>query len=197
MGVCRLRRLPSLLLTASRDRALQSAEILEAWVLTAGSLVDVVDIGLTLQDLGNSELSAGQKTLAVVGAALPIISGRVLTIGNKRCIPRDAPKAAVEAASRARAQKYLGRNLKDSVDPAFDYVDDLGRTYDQMGNPAMIPHWAKQKQQFFNQIDRHLQKADFTVIDLSNFPKNIQDEVAEYVLKLPENLFDKVIPIGF
>ena len=61
----------------------------------------------------------------------------------------------------------------------------------------MIPHWAKQKQQFFNQIDRHLQKADFTVIDLSNFPKNIQDEVAEYVLKLPENLFDKVIPIGF
>ena len=108
-----------------------------------------------------------------------------------------APKAAVEAASRLRAQKYLGRNLKDSVDPAFDYVDDLGRTYDQMGNPAMIPHWAKQKQQVFNQIDRHLQKADFTVIDLSNFPKNIQDEVAEYVLKLPENLFDKVIPIGF
>ena len=94
------------LLTASRDRALQSAEILEAWVLTAGSLVDVVDIGLTLQDLGNSELSAGQKTLAVGGAALPIISGRVLTIGNKRCIPRDAPKTAA-ARGLARATEHI------------------------------------------------------------------------------------------
>lgn len=48
----------------------------------------------------------------------------------------------MEATSRGRAQAILGRNLRDSLDPAFDYVDDLGRTYDQMGNPAMIPHWA-------------------------------------------------------
>ncbi|TWT55527.1 polymorphic toxin-type HINT domain-containing protein [Allorhodopirellula solitaria] len=106
-------------------------------------------------------------------------------------------KALVEAATRRRAQSQLGRRLTDSADPAFDYVDDLDRTYDQMGNPAMIPHWASQRSQFFNQIDRHLQKADFTVIDLTSFPKQIQDDVANYVLNLPEHLFDKVIPIGF
>jgi hypothetical protein len=100
-------------LTASRDRALQSAEILEAWVLTAGSLVDVVDIGLTLQDLGNSELSAGQKTLAVVGAAMPFISGRVLTIGNKRCTPRDAPKSTFTLPKTWRSAKGVTGKFSD------------------------------------------------------------------------------------
>ncbi len=120
------------LLTASRDRALQSAEILEAWVLTAGSLVDVVDIGLTLQDLGNSELSAGQKTLAVVGAALPIISGRVLTIGNKRCIPRDAPKRIPVPEGHTRVYRAVSE---------AEYQDILKTGQLRQGPNSMMGKW--------------------------------------------------------
>lgn len=68
--------------------------------------------------------------------------------------------------------------FRESPDQAADYVDDLGRTYDQMGNPGMIARWDEQRANFMSQIERHLNyKADFTVIDLTDFPKHIQDEV--------------------
>ncbi len=154
-------------------------------------LVEGAEIVSTGKSVTGDDAGAADIIAIGVGAA------KVGKVCVKAAKGAKGSKAAVEAASKARAQKLLGRNLEDSVDPAFDYVDDLGRTYDQMGNPAMVPHWANQKQQFFNQINRHLQKADFTVIDLSNFPKHIQDDVSRYLLTLPENLFDKIVPIGF
>lgn len=61
----------------------------------------------------------------------------------------------------------------------------------------MVPFWSQQRTQFFAQLDRHLLKADFTIVDLTNFPKNIQDDVANYVLALSEKSFSKIIPVGF
>ena len=85
-----------------------------------------------------------------------------------------------------------------SLDPSqYDYIDSLGKRYDQMGNPNMIPFWEEQRSQFFSQIKRHLGKADFTVIDLTDFPKNIQEEVGEYISTLSEDQFSKIIQIGF
>ena len=47
----------------------------------------------------------------------------------------------------------------------------------------MIPFWNKQQSQFEAQIDRHLLKADFVIIDLTDFPKDIRDVVGDYVLR--------------
>ena len=106
-------------------------------------------------------------------------------------------KEAVEDTSRKRLQKRIGKKLQNSSDAQYDYIDNLGKRYDQMGNPNMIPFWEEESSQFFKQIERHLDKADFTVIDLTDFPKNIQEEVGEYILDLPQEQFDKIIPIGF
>lgn len=106
-------------------------------------------------------------------------------------------KAAVEAASQARTQLKLGKNLKPSPDPAVDWVDDIGKTYDQIGNPAMVPFWAKQREQFFAQVQRHLKKADFTVVDVTDFPPAIKEEISEYLLKLTDAEFDKIVAVGF
>ena len=107
-------------------------------------------------------------------------------------------KAAVEELSRLRLQSRLGTNIHSSTSQnAPDYFDDVGRTYDQMGNPAMAPFWDEQRGQFYNQIQIHLRKADFTVIDLTDFPANIRSDVGNHVLNLPQSQFDKIIPIGF
>jgi hypothetical protein len=90
-------------------------------------------------------------------------------------------KEVVEDLTRLRAEKQLGKKLKKSRDPGVDYVDSANKTYDQMGNPNMIPHWDNQKSQFFEQIRRHTGKADHTIIDLTGFPKHIKNDVADFV----------------
>jgi len=107
-------------------------------------------------------------------------------------------KAAVEELTRLRLQNRLGTNIYSATaQNAPDYFDSAGRTYDQMGNPAMAPFWNKQSGQFFNQIQDHLRKADFTVIDLTGLPANIRSDVGNHVMNLPQSQFDKIIPIGF
>ncbi len=107
-------------------------------------------------------------------------------------------KAAVEELTRLRLQTRLGTNIYSSASQnAPDFFDGAGRTFDQMGNPAMAPFWEKQRDQFFSQIQDHLRKADFTVIDLTGLPSNIRSDVGEHVLNLPQSQFDKIIPIGF
>jgi hypothetical protein len=108
-----------------------------------------------------------------------------------------ASKEVIEAATHFRLEKLLPkRKLRRSTDDFVDYLDDLGRTYDQIGNPAMVPYWHHQKCFFFRQIDRHLQKADFTVVDVTGFPDHIKDEIYEHILGLSDQL-DKLILIGF
>jgi len=143
--------------------------------------------------------SVSVYNIQVAGNRTYAVSKGGILVHNKaaQIAPVQSAKQVAEAATKSRAEQYLNRSLSQSRHVGFDYVDDLGRTYDQMGNAAMIPYWNTQRAQFFNQINRHVQKADFTIIDLTGFPANIKEDVANHILSLPQPLFDKIVPIGF
>jgi len=77
-----------------------------------------------------------------------------------------------------------------------EYFDDLGRTYDQMGDAETSQYWNAQK--FFRSINNHLMKsASFTVIDLTGFSNHVISDITDYVNSLPEGEQAKIIRIGF
>lgn len=77
-----------------------------------------------------------------------------------------------------------------------EYFDDLGRTYDQMGDPETLQYWNAQK--FFRSINNHvLKSATFTVIDLTGFSNHVISDITNYVNSLPEGQQAKIIRIGF
>ena len=77
-----------------------------------------------------------------------------------------------------------------------EYFDDLGRTYDQMGDPETLQYWSAQK--FFRSINNHvLKSATFTVIDLTGFSNHVISDITNYVNSLPEGQQAKIIRIGF
>jgi uncharacterized protein YukE len=80
-----------------------------------------------------------------------------------------------------------------------EYFDDLGRTYDQMGDPETSQYWNSQSiQTFFKSINKHLLKsATFTVIDVTGFSNQAIFDITRYVNSLPEGQQAKIIRIGF
>jgi uncharacterized protein YukE len=80
-----------------------------------------------------------------------------------------------------------------------EYFDDLGRTYDQMGDPETSQYWNGQSvQTFFRSINKHLLKsATFTVIDVTGFSNQAIFDITKYVNSLPEGQQAKIIRIGF
>ncbi len=80
-----------------------------------------------------------------------------------------------------------------------EYFDDLGRTYDQIGDPATSKYWSpRSAQQFAAAIDGHLLKSvNFVVIDLTGFSDQSITDIAGYVDSLPEAEQARIIRIGF
>ena len=104
----------------------------------------------------------------------------------------------VEQATLGRLDSLLpDRTLRKSPNADDEWIDDLGQLYDQMGNPNMIPHWDKQSARFMDQIDIHLGKTDFTVIDLTEFPQHIIDDVNARLGTLSQQDLDRIIKVGF
>ncbi len=92
--------------------------------------------------------------------------------------------------------KPLGRTLRESDHIGAEYIDDLGRTYDQLGDPRASAYW--DERQFFKSIDQHLLKSnDFTVIDMTGFASEQVESVAAYVGSLPIAAQQKIVAIGF
>ena len=96
-----------------------------------------------------------------------------------------------------RLRSSSGRAFFNSPSPQYDWVDDLGRTYDQIGNPATSQYWSQQSHQFLGQIVRHTEKADFAVVDLTGFTRAHIREVGAFVDSLPASTKQKIIRIGF
>jgi uncharacterized protein YukE len=80
-----------------------------------------------------------------------------------------------------------------------EYFDDLGRTYDQIGDPVTSEYWSpRSAQQFAAAIDGHLLKSvNFVVIDLTGFSDRSITDIAGYVNSLPEAEQARIIRIGF
>jgi hypothetical protein len=106
-----------------------------------------------------------------------------------------------EAATLTRLQdEYPELDFKPSAEERDgEYVDNQGRTYDQMGNPNTSRYWSPSAaQKFYQAIQGHLLKSmDFTVIDLTGFSEQSAADIANYVDSLPGVEQAKIIRIGF
>ena len=106
-----------------------------------------------------------------------------------------------ETATLTRLQEeYPDSDFKPSAEERDgEYVDDQGRTYDQMGNPNTSRYWnPSAAQKFYQAIQSHLLKSmDFTVIDLTGFSEQSTADITSYVDSLPEAEQAKIIRIGF
>lgn len=97
-------------------------------------------------------------------------------------------------------QQYPERGFKAaSEERDGEYVDNQGRTYDQIGNPNTSRYWNENSaQKFYRSIDAHLRKSmDFTMIDLTGFSPESVADITAYVDSLPEDLQAKIVRIGF
>jgi RHS repeat-associated protein len=104
--------------------------------------------------------------------------------------------SAAEQATAIRLQQKLGRNLRESHHVGAEYVDELGRTYDALGDPAASRFWDEAA--FTRSIDTHLLKSnDFTVIDMTGFTTEQVRAVGAYVDGLPSSHQEQIIRIGF
>jgi hypothetical protein len=106
-----------------------------------------------------------------------------------------------EAATLTRLQEENPElDFKPSAEERDgEYVDNQGRTYDQMGNPNTSKYWnPNAAQKFYQAIRAHLLKSmDFTVIDLTGFSEQSVADITNYIDSLPEAAQAKIIRIGF
>jgi hypothetical protein len=106
----------------------------------------------------------------------------------------------VRTAERLAAQypEFDGRTFDapPPPDPGYDWVDDLGRTYDAMGDGTKSQFF--KLQQFTNSIDSHLRKGnDFTVIDMTGYTPEQIAAVSKYVDGLPASSQALIRRVGF
>ncbi|MSQ48572.1 MAG: hypothetical protein EXR78_09375 [Deltaproteobacteria bacterium] len=81
-------------------------------------------------------------------------------------------------------------------DPGHDWVDDLGRKYDAMGDGTKSQYF--RLDQFTKSIDSHLLKGnDFTVIDMTGYRADQIAAVRQYVDALPTAKQEMIKMVGF
>jgi hypothetical protein len=136
----------------ARAEAGYKAEVLQQIVLTYASVLDVVDIALTMEDLANTNLTWREKALVAVIAAVPFINARgvraahfVDNSGNLIKSKVDEALQAIENAPKGGLNRLFGHNEYIVTDAAklaqtksglmdyflkhgsgqIEYVDDL------------------------------------------------------------------------
>ncbi|HEX5493600.1 MAG TPA: hypothetical protein VFX70_03370 [Mycobacteriales bacterium] len=107
--------------------------------------------------------------------------------------------AAAGTLTRARLE-YPDRGLRVQ-DPSEvgEYVDDRGRNYTRLGDPATSRRWnPRSATRFYRAVDQRLgTPADFTVIDLTGFGDQSISDIRGYLDTLPEAEQARIIRIGF
>src|SRR5690606_18567046 len=121
------------------------------------------DIDITPGPGGAAALAWTVETVEAGGAAATAAgyggAGVVMMAAGDPSKGGRAAKADAEAKTLERLRdRYPDRQFSESPNPAVDYIDDLGQTYDQMGNPRAVRFWDEQRPKFLSQIDRHLAK---------------------------------------
>lgn len=105
------------------------------------------------------------------------------------------PAEQATAGRVAARAEFRGRTFQapPPPDPGFDWIDDLGRTFDAMGDGTKSKYF--KLEQFKASIDHHLTKGNtFTVIDMTGYTADQIAAVRAYVDTLPAG---KIIRVGF
>jgi hypothetical protein len=105
------------------------------------------------------------------------------------------PPERVTVQRIAARPEFKGRTFRapPPPDPGFDWMDDLGRTFDAMGDGTTSKYFKFRS--FKAAIDHHLLKGNtFTVIDMTGYTVDQIAEVRAYVDTLPAG---HIIRVGF
>jgi hypothetical protein len=108
------------------------------------------------------------------------------------------PAEQATAARLADDPRFDGRTFHASPrpDPGYDWVDDLGRTYDSLGDGTKAQYL--KIEQFIRQIDKHLLKRNtFTVVDLTGYRPDQIGPIKAYVDSLPVEVQSEIVRVGF
>ncbi|QRK11627.1 hypothetical protein JQX13_17070 [Archangium violaceum] len=112
---------------------------------------------------------------------------------------RHARPAEQRTAQRlADDPDFDGRTFKgiEGKDPGYDWVDDLGRKYDALGDGTKSQYM--KLEQFTKSIDHHLLKGnDFTVVDMTGYTAEQIAAVKQYVDALPAAKQAMIVRVGF
>ena len=96
--------------------------------------------------------------------------------------------SAREAESARLLEEHHGIQLDRSADPKVDWVDQAGTTYDAVG-PFDGKHLQYQWDNFTRQIERHLEKADFVPVNVSQFTPEQIARMREFTAPLGSRVF--------
>jgi hypothetical protein len=117
----------------------------------------------------------------------------------QRARPAEAKTAERLAAEHPPEHpEFNGRTFEapPSPDPGYDWKDDLGRTYDAMGDGSKSRYF--NLRQFTKSIDSHLlNDNDFTVIDMTGYTPEQVAAVREYVNGLAASSQALIGRVGF
>lgn len=146
-----------------------------------------------------------------VTMVLAVVEGSAGPGGDQATVASDAesvPPAGIEGAERLTAAEqatasrlmqhpdFAGRTFIESAHLGAEYVDDLGRSFDALGNPAASQYW--NEREFLSSINTHLLKSnEFTVIDLTGFTSSQVQAVTGYVNSLSANAQARIVRLGF
>ncbi len=93
-----------------------------------------------------------------------------------------------EAETARLLEEHHGIQLDRSPDPKVDWVDQAGKTYDAVG-PFDGKHLQYQWDNFTRQIERHLEKADFVPVNVSQFTPEQIARMREFTAPLGSRVF--------
>jgi hypothetical protein len=114
-------------------------------------------------------------------------------------IPDATRLSPAEQATAARLKAhpdFTDRTFHESPHEGAEYVDDLGRSYDAIGDPQASRYWNERL--FLRSIDQHLLKSNhYTVLDMTGFTPEQIAAVRRHVDGLTAKEQARIIRIGF
>jgi hypothetical protein len=153
-------------------------------------------VGVPLNVLGAAEVIAG---VTLAGFAAHDLSSEIDTLYSKGADKGPRELYPQEEATLGRLKdmpEFSDRTFTVSQDTDWEYDDNLGNHYDQMGNPQGSPRM--KLSEFTDSIQDHLTKQRiYTVMDLNGFTHEQIASIRAYVDALPEADQLRIIRIGF
>jgi hypothetical protein len=177
---------------AAADRSLEAAmSLAETELRAVASWGDPLGGGYVADVLGPG--SAGDHANVRRDKALELRPAQLDT-----STPFTEPAERATAVRLADDPRFAGRvfSAPPPPDPGYDWVDDLGRTYDAMGDGTKAKYLRLPS--FTRSIDHHLNKGnDFTVIDLTGYSREQITAITNYVNTLPAEKQSTIVRVGF
>jgi hypothetical protein len=132
--------------------------------------------------LGGSSAGMDQQT---VQNALAAEHGSEPVDALRRDFPRLRDSELATLSRLCTQPDYESHIFRQSEHVGAEVVDEVGRSYDFLGQPAASKYW--NQEEFLGSITDHLRKSnDFTVVDLAGFSPPHAHAVQSFVNALPE-----------